>query len=267
MYVRFELRLPAKSELSKPGNLVFLIFAACHVFLFVLNLILNGASTFIGTWLVSATAMGLVWDNAILGAGRWLCPRAESDKTERELLSTLSQPRFILHAFLTPLLAVETAELGQRAGVSWIGNGTVITAFIVSGVVSAYGTWHHFMHPALEIKKPVPKQPVDAWAGHVLSMTTAGGRDAATLGLKIGPAVCLVIWTLIVGVSMMGSTQPTVARAGSWLKWTSVLELLSNGGPPWTMMFSGNCGEIFFLLGFIVAEWSLLTAEQQVAHS
>ena len=46
-------------------------------------------------------------------------------------------------------------------------------------------------------------------------------------------------------------------RAGSWLTWTSVFELLSNGGPPWTMQFTGNCGEVVFLLGFVVAERTL----------
>ena len=48
-----------------------------------------------------------------------------------------------------------------------------------------------------------------------------------------------------------------VNRAGSWLTWTSVFELLSNGGPPWTMQFTGNCGEVVFLLGFVVAERTL----------
>jgi hypothetical protein len=61
--------------------------------------------------IVSVVIAGLVYDNAVLGLGRWL--------GEGSLLEGLSWPRFLVHALVTPLLIIVGFGAARSFGLGW----------------------------------------------------------------------------------------------------------------------------------------------------
>lgn len=79
--------------------------------------------------------LGLIYDNAIIGTGRWL--------GEGPLLEGLSLGRFWIHAIVTPLLVVWAWHACRRAGARWAATtvGAVLAvAFAVGLMVLEYVT-------------------------------------------------------------------------------------------------------------------------------
>lgn len=63
-----------------------------------------------------ALCLALLYDNAVIAAGAGLGPGP--------LLQTLSVPRFVVHAILTPTLIAWARAAAQRAGVGWAASRT-----------------------------------------------------------------------------------------------------------------------------------------------
>ena len=250
----------------------FLTYALCHAVLAALSV------AFGGHLFVTLIALALVWDNAVLGLGRRFFPKAAIDEKSSDFqwLSTLSQPRFIAHALLTPFLAVPAVELGGRAGVAWLTPRIAMNIHTFCHGISLLGVLHHFYEPRLVPRKPHPKEPKGSWMRQIVSVTLATLQDkdisptakSLTLLLMIGPAVLVCLLTLAIGASIAAIGQQTanvtsvggaatLLLAGRCLWISAVLELLSNGGPPWTMAITGNAGEVILLAGFVAADWLL----------
>ena len=230
--------------------LLFALYAACHASLALAHVLVNGRRLSI----VLAIAIALIYDNGLLSLGRTLFPDASSSSAALRALCQASQPRFILHALLTPLLIMQTATLGARAGLRWLLPGTMAcnAASVVSVALALVGTVHHLMDPELVLRQPSKNEPKDAIIRQIVSVTPA----RPNLLLLAGPAVLVVLWTIVVGACVAYTAAvPGVRAAGHWLWATSVLELLSNAGPPWTMQLTGNAGEVVLVVGFVVAQW------------
>ena len=245
---------------------LFLLYAGLHALLVLVQCRIVGVSS-AGSLIVVLIAVALVWDNGLIGCGRRICNKdASSSSREFRRLAMLSQPRFIAHAVLTPFLAVSALELGERAGVSWV---TTTSVWRVCSGLSLIGLVHHLLHPRLTLRHAHPKEPKGSWMRPVVSMTIASLADDAaattaaqkgiTLALMIGPAVLVCVFTLAIGASIvqLPTATPASLAAGRWLWICSLIELLSNAGPPWTMAITGNAGEVVLLAGFVAADWLL----------
>jgi hypothetical protein len=167
-----------------------------------------------------------------------------------------------MHAAIVPLLAITAQEIGATNGVAWLADERSRWLTVgISTAMSLASLIDHFLHPELVLKEPHAKAPPTAISRQLTGMTVkALGDPNATnkeklraLCFMVLPAVLVCIWTIIVGVACVQLDNPASSAAGTWLWVTSVLELLSNGGPPWTMQFTGNAGEIIFLSGYIGA--------------
>ncbi len=93
-------------------SIIFMGFTLAYAGLFAWVVVLaqkNGWSTTAN--LILFVIFGLIYDNAILGIGRFI--------GEGELLEGLSYGRFYLHALFTPLLVVFSWNTVFRAGYEW----------------------------------------------------------------------------------------------------------------------------------------------------
>ena len=76
--------------------------------------------------------IGLTYDNFVIGLGRFI--------GEGELLRSLNIPRYLLHAFFTPLMIMVGLFLARNAGIAWARSqrslyifGGITTAMILLG--------------------------------------------------------------------------------------------------------------------------------------
>lgn len=83
------------------------------------------------TAIVALVGAGLVYDNAVLGIGRWL--------GHGSVLEALSVPRFALHAFSTPLLVIVGYGALRSFGVRWAQRRA--THAVACAVASALVVW------------------------------------------------------------------------------------------------------------------------------
>jgi hypothetical protein len=240
---------------------IFLAYSLSHLALFVTLLTLDIEAT-AGFVILLVVALSLVWDNGMLAVGTAAFGDAATNPDTLWRLNICSQPRFIMHAAAVPLLAITAQEIGAANGVPWLqGSGAKwITVGISVGMACA-SLVDHFMHPELVIKEPHPNAPPTALYRQLTGMTVKGlgdstvskSRKVQTTCFMVLPAVLVCVFTIVVGVACSRLENPVSSAAGTWLLCASILELLSNGGPPWTMLFTGNAGEIIFLGGFVAA--------------
>ena len=106
-------------------SIIHLITAGLMLFLFVKMMQLSRQNKSIWTMAAASVVFGLIWDNFVLGLGRFL--------GEGDLLKTLSYPRFWLHALLTPLMIMFVWYLLRRDGVKWAQG---MTAYAIFGTLT-----------------------------------------------------------------------------------------------------------------------------------
>ncbi|CAM3413541.1 MULTISPECIES: hypothetical protein [Paenibacillus] len=91
---------------------LYLILAALYMALFVYGLVLFKRDPSPGLrYLLLVVTAGLVWDNGVIGLGRWI--------GEGRLLEQLNLSRYWVHALATPLLALVSFDLIRRSGSAW----------------------------------------------------------------------------------------------------------------------------------------------------
>lgn len=95
------------------------------------------------TLIVVAVGLGLVYDNAILGIGRWF----EHGST----LEVLSYPRFWIHALITPLLIIVGVGAARTLAGGWARNRMAHAAvcLVATGLV-AWGVMVEILRLELE---------------------------------------------------------------------------------------------------------------------
>ena len=192
-----------------------------------------------------------------------------NDTTEHEVhaLHTLSEPRFVLHALLTPLLAAEALLLGRRAGAPWLAAPDLpLLAYASTGIIGILGLTHHLTvsRDKVSLLMPHTREPHWSWMRGLVACTCADSATPATLVVMLGPAICTCVVAIGVGIDAvlrcqrraemaLGSDDDVdtrvCIRAGHVLWITAALELLSNAGPPWTAKLTGAVGECILIAG------------------
>lgn len=158
-------------------SITHLVTAAIMIFLFIKMVQLSQQNKSIWTLAAASVMFGLIWDNTVLGLGRFW--------GEGTLLKTLSYPRFWMHALFTPLLIMFVWYLLRCDGVKW-AQGMI--AYAIFGTITllcvAIGANHDIFK---------------------LNLAFVGGddvwryRNTAASGPPI-PAIVAVLVTIIGGV-------------------------------------------------------------------
>ncbi|MGW7517748.1 hypothetical protein ACWGJ2_19385 [Streptomyces sp. NPDC054796] len=135
-------------------------------------------------WLTVVPALvsaALVWDNGVIALGDPL--------GAGPLLETLSVPRFVLHALLTPLLVLWALAAADHAGVSGARRGPVrAVATALTALLIAAGVHHDILGLTLRAER---------WGGalrYVNDSTSPVGPLPAVLTGLIVLAAGIVLW-------------------------------------------------------------------------
>lgn len=93
-------------------SIIYLIFAVVYVGFLIWGLRLLADDSEKGMrYLLLLVTAALVWDNTVIGLGRWI--------GEGDHLEGLSRSRFWMHALMTPLLTLVSFDLIRRSGTKW----------------------------------------------------------------------------------------------------------------------------------------------------
>eukprot|EP00808_Paulinella_micropora_P014721 g15295.t1 len=232
----------------------------------------EGGEIFFGLVVLVVTALALVYDNALLACGRLLFGHALYDPAAAELFKAVSQPRFVLHAAVTPFLLVSTTEIAtwRRAGSEPAHHhGLWFACLAVSAGISALSLVHHFQQPYLVLCQGSehPKAPAGSLDKHILHCSPAvlrrnpdpRSRLVATLYMAL-PAVFTCLFSASAGLFMTfaRNTNHCQKIAGRWLVAGSLSGIFFNAGPPWISKFTGNLGEVLLLASYLLAWLKLL---------
>ncbi|MBN8201767.1 hypothetical protein [Bacillus sp. NTK034] len=96
--------------------LLFAAFAAGYILLFFWALCAAKDNGSISAAFLLPVLLGLIYDNAILAAGRFI--------GEGNILKHLNYARFWIHAFFTPLLVLYSWKTLKQADLEWAKTGT-----------------------------------------------------------------------------------------------------------------------------------------------
>lgn len=192
-----------------------------------------GAATFI--------AAGLVYENAILAAGRFIT--AEGTKN-LDLLDALNDPRFFFHS-AAPLLCLTGLDLGQRLGVGWASN-----PWVEGGVAAACAV----VVALSTLRNTLLLQTRPTWSAGILHFTF---NDAGFDFTRIIPVALTTLLLTALGVSA------TLQDASNWAfaAGPAACLALSAGLIPRSvapMILTGNGGEALLIASLMATEAALL---------
>ncbi|WP_432915265.1 hypothetical protein [Nocardia sp. CA-290969] len=169
----------------------------------------------------AVVCVALVYDNAVLAAGRWIGVGAT--------LETLSAFRFWAHIVLTPLLMPWAWAVAGRAGVVWVRRpGPRAVVYGVTLGVIALGVFGELVRLTL--------RPAE-WSG-TLRYTTAHSSLAGLL-----PPVVTVVVVLVAAVAVW-----RVCGYRLWTVTTVTMTVVSAAMPP---MLLTNTAELVFVAGIV----------------
>lgn len=174
--------------------------------------------------LVAAVLAGLVYDNVVLGLGRWL--------GEGGLLEGLTWPRFVVHALATPLLVIVGFGAARSFGLRWAGRRdlhavacSLATLLVVWGLVTEV--------VGLDLRAE--------WDGGVL------GYGAATSSVPV-PAIATILALLGVGAVLWRTC------GWPWLAIGAGAMFVASGLGGVSPLLT-NVGELALAAALVATEW------------
>ncbi len=215
---------------------LYALFALVQLALGVWAVALYRRRPSLGAFTVALPIVLLVWDNAVVAVGAFVGQGA--------LLRLLSYPRFVGHAFLTPIWIVTAFEFARRAGVPWLqGRGSRTAEWSLYGAMVVLG--------AIRSLVLLDMQPVRQ--AELLYYTNVGGFSGPPI-----PALVMVIVVIAAGVLLL-------RRLGwPWMLAGGVIMFLAAAVPTSAVGFwVSNLGEVCLSLALVLTEGYLQgTAEQ-----
>lgn len=180
----------------------------------------------LGAAFVLLVIVGLVYDNGVIGLGSAVGGGAT--------LEALSWPRYVIHAFATPLLIFAAYELARRAGAGWAHRSAWrATATLLTLGMIAYGV-------AFELL------PIELVAETADGVTTY--VPAEPTGTPI-PALVTALWLLVVGVALW------FERGWAALALASLVSIVGFGlGPALGLPIVGQVAEVILMTGLVASE-------------
>jgi hypothetical protein len=211
-------------------TVLYLFFILCHIALTVQGIRLYRRSPSVAAFIVLLPIMALIYDNGIVALGSLI--------GEGSLLKTLTIPRFIGHAFLTPIWIIPSIAFARRSGAerlekrAWqIGAWALYFAMLLLGIVDA-----------LVLLDLAPE-----WDGSVFYYTNHGGLPGPPV-----PAIMMVLVTLVAGGVVLRNLK------WPWMLLGAFFMLVAAGIPARVVgFFVSNAGEVVLGSALIATEWHL----------
>ncbi|WP_420630131.1 hypothetical protein [Candidatus Leptofilum sp.] len=210
------------------AEFLYILYTLAHIVLLIWGFRLWRDGRKLMLLLILLPIAGLVYDNGVISLGRFL--------GEGELLQTLNQGRFLLHALITPLLIAASVSLAARAGVGWTQKrlthalfGIITVALIGFGLVE----FTHFVYE--------PEQ-----FGNTLRYV-----DTAVAGPPI-PAIITIIIIMIMGIFIWR------LRQWPWLFLGGLIMFIGSAVPPSLVGPIVGSGVEVVLLASLLATWNVV---------
>lgn len=175
------------------------------------------------TLIVLVVLLGLTYDNTVLGVGRWI--------EHGELLAGLSLPRFVLHAFTTPLLIIAGFGAARDAGHRWANTPAWrVATWVVTAVMIVWGVVTDVVRLDLQPQTE---------AG-VVSYGNAGA------GMPV-PAIVTIVALIAIGIFLWRRSN------WSWLLVGAAVMLVASGLGSVSALLT-NVGELTLAIALIATE-------------
>ncbi len=170
--------------------------------------------------------LGLVYDNGVIAAGSLI--------GEGRLLEALNWPRYVIHAFATPLLVIVPLDQARRAGLSWAAQSVWRTVhWVLTLLLIAYGVIYELL----------PLSLVAEAENGILSYAPAGGA-----GFPVPAMVTMVVLTVI-GIILWS------ARGWPYLALGALLAFIGFGvAPALDFTVLGQIAEVVLIGGIAMTE-------------
>lgn len=158
------------------AELLYILYTLAHIGLLLWGICLwqNGRKATL--FLILVPILGLIYDNGVIALGRFM--------GEGDLLQTLNQGRFLLHALVTPILVAASVVLADRAGMAWakkrLSHG-LFGLFTVALIAYGLQEFPHYLFTA-------------EWFGNTLRYV-----DTAVSGPPI-PSIMTIMVIMIFGI-------------------------------------------------------------------
>lgn len=203
--------------------LYFIVVAAVQIFLFFMLFRLWQKGRSIYTIFPLIVIAGIVYDNSIIGFGAYI--------GEGELLKMLNVPRFVIHAFFTPLIMIFAFGVARRCGIGWAqskGMHTAICVFTLAMVL--LGIYEELFKMNLV---PIAEDGTLRYKNEPSSAPI--------------PAIATIIVVMIIAIFVWIKTKKPWYFLGTLLMF--ILAPMAS-----KFVWAGNLGEIFMNLGGIFGE-------------
>jgi hypothetical protein len=211
-------------------TLYYIVVAAIQIFLFITLFRLWRKSGSIYPIFPLIVIGGIIYDNLIIGFGAYI--------GEGELLKALNVPRFVIHAFFTPLIMIFAIGVARRCGVGFAqGKAAHTIVCLIATAMVALGVYHEVIQLTMQAK---------AEDGTLRYINTA------LQGPPV-PAIATIIVVMILAIFVWVKTKKPWYFLGTLLMF--VLAPMAS-----KFVWAGNLGEIFMNLGSIFGE---KTAQQK----
>ncbi|MGI9341993.1 MAG: hypothetical protein ACR2QV_04045 [Gammaproteobacteria bacterium] len=116
------------------ATLIFSVYALAHfaVAVFALRILRRYSAP--GALIVAVLSIGLIYDNGLIALG--------SSIGIGDTLETLSWPRFILHALVTPFMIIAVVQVAIAGGIKWLNTRAAWTGiWILLAALVGYGIY------------------------------------------------------------------------------------------------------------------------------
>lgn len=116
------------------ATLIFATYAIAHfsVAVFALRILRRYAAP--GALIIAVLSIGLIYDNGLIALG--------SSIGIGDTLETLSWPRFILHAVVTPFMIIAVVQVAIAGGIQWLNTRAAWTGiWVLTAAMVGYGIY------------------------------------------------------------------------------------------------------------------------------
>lgn len=224
------------------ATLVFCLYSLAHFSTVVFAVRILRRYSAPGAAIIALLSLGLIYDNGIIALGSSIGIGAT--------LETLSWPRFILHALVTPLMIVAVVQIAVAGGVRWLDSRTAWTGvWLLTAAMIGYGGYELTL---LELQ-PACFSGITRYTSSAspAQFCFEGQQSLAGLGPPI-PSILAVFLIIGFGVSLW--------RRKRW-PWFGLggLQMLLAAAVPFSQfgLIPGNGGEVILQFAFVATAYRL----------
>jgi len=212
---------------------VFPVYALTHFALFVWCGLLWKHHRAPGAALVALISAALVYDNTIISIGASI--------GYGSLLETLSYPRFIMHALLTPFLMIAASQVGAAGGIRWTGSPAwKVFIWLLAGCMLVLGVYDHLLNLRIV---PACFDGTVRYTENLYPAQFCFAGQAAVKGAGLPvPSIVANLITLVTGFALWRHTGWIWLMAGALVMFVAATISLRLYG-----MAPGNGGEVLLM--------------------